>query len=99
MEHAGSVPAVVNPHTEDLRQLVSRPGPFATAIIARPEPIEKAVEAAVNDARRSLIDTVAEAAADELADVVRTVFPHEPGLVAVVEDGRVVLVEALDHAP
>lgn len=99
MEQSRPNVPIASPHLEDLRDLVSRPGPFTTIVVARPEPIAKAVEAAVSDTHHLVKNSLSAAAADAVARVVRDAMPHAPGVVIVVEEDRIVLVEQLDEAP
>ncbi|MBX3286885.1 MAG: hypothetical protein KF703_16170 [Actinobacteria bacterium] len=99
MERSGSPVDVARPHLEDLRELVALPGPFLTVVVARPEPIGKAVEATFHEVRHAVAQTPCADQADDVARRVDDLLPGSAGAVVVAEAGRIALVEALDVTP
>ncbi len=99
MERSGPSAAVAAQHFEDLRELVARPGPFLTVVATCPQPIAKAVDAAVHEVRHAVATSPASDRADEVAALAGDAFPGAAGVVIIAEADRVALVEHLDEPP
>jgi hypothetical protein len=99
MERSGRTADLAVSHLEDLRELVARPGPFLTVVVARPEPIGTAIETTANDVRRSVRETGLADRADDVVAAIEEAFPTADGVAIVADADRILLIEHLDRSP
>jgi Bacterial archaeo-eukaryotic release factor family 2 len=98
MQRSGSAAPGFHDTHGDLRELVSRPGPFVSFWVNAPDdPTPRGISSRSRDLRDTVDEWLGEGAASAIVESAESAFPDAPALVLVADESGVVLEERLEE--